>query len=112
MTLRHKPLGDTFIDIRFRVEQFVCSNKDCGFSKMQSVPFKSSNHRITNDLENYVIALLERGNMQLKTIAEITGLGQNTVKAIDMRRLQGEIYCRRQRKGTSEAGSLCQKTGH
>lgn len=90
MTLRHKPLGDTFIDIRFRVEQFVCSNKDCGSSKMQAVPFKSSNHRITNDLENYVIALLERGNMQLKTIAEITGLGQNTVKAIDMRRLQGK----------------------
>jgi transposase len=56
---------------------------------MQSVPFKADHHFITSELEQYTQTLLGAGSYTLKQVAELTGLGKNVVKAIDLKRLQG-----------------------
>ncbi|MBQ6504541.1 MAG: ISL3 family transposase [Flexilinea sp.] len=55
---------------------------------MQPILFKADNHQITNQLHQYTCDLLERGTYTNKQIAEITGLGENTVKEIDKDRLK------------------------
>lgn len=55
---------------------------------MQSVPFMADHHRITKELLQYTKDLLATGTYTLKQVSEITGLGKNTVKAIDLKRLQ------------------------
>ena len=47
-------------------------------------------HRITIQLEQYVKDLLARGVYTLKQVSELTGLGQNTVKDIDVARLKAK----------------------
>ncbi|WP_078055020.1 ISL3 family transposase [Erysipelothrix larvae] len=88
-TLRHLSIGATLMHVRFDRPQFYCVS--CRNSKMQSVPFKAENHFITIELENYTRDLLSIGTYTLKQVAEITGLGKNTVKAIDLKRLK-ELY--------------------
>lgn len=58
---------------------------------MQFIPFEAKKHRITLELEQYTKDLLAIGTYNLKQVAEITGLGKNTVKEIDLSRLQ-ELY--------------------
>ena len=48
-------------------------------------------HLITDALYEYTSGLLASGTYTNKQVAEITGLGKNTVKAIDKKRLQ-ELY--------------------
>lgn len=86
LTLRHLPFGSTLSCVRFPHHQLVCPN--CGASKMQDVSFQADGHRITVALEQYASDLLATGNYTLKEVAEITGLGKNTVKDIDRKRLQ------------------------
>jgi len=85
-TLRHLGFGAYLTCIRFNRSQFYCPN--CHFSKMQIVPFKANGHRITNELYNYTRDLLATGKYTNKQIAEITGLGKNIVKDIDLERLK------------------------
>ncbi len=54
---------------------------------MQVVPFKAANHNITTSLERYACELLAYGFTN-KEVADLTGLGKNTVKAIDLKRLK------------------------
>ncbi len=84
--LRHLCIGGNLSCISFSHHQLYCSH--CGFSHMQSIPFKANNHRITQELYQYTMDLLARGNYTLKQVAEITGLGKNTVKDIDLKRLK------------------------
>lgn len=58
---------------------------------MQTVPFKADGHQISAELYQYTRDLLALGTYTLKQEAEITGLGKNTVKAIDLKRLK-ELY--------------------
>lgn len=58
---------------------------------MQLIPFKADGHFITSELCQYTRDLLAHGTYTLKQVAEITGLGKNTVKDIDLQRLQ-EMY--------------------
>ena len=88
-TLRHLPMGSHLMTISFPRNQFFCPN--CGHTHMQGIPFKAEHHRITKELEQYASELLATGYFTNKEVAFITGLGQNTVKAIDKRRLL-EIY--------------------
>ena len=85
-TLRHLCFGHTLTCVSFGRKQFYCPI--CGHSYMQDIPFKAENHRITLELEQYTKDLLATSNYTLKEVAEITGLGKNTVKTIDKRRLQ------------------------
>ena len=87
--LRHLSIGPALTNLRFDRKQFYCPR--CHVSKMQSVLFQAKGHRITIQLYNYTCELLSKGGYTLKQVAEITGLGKNTVKEIDKKRLQ-ELY--------------------
>ena len=84
--LRHLCFGGNLSCVSFPCCQLLCPN--CGFTKMQNIPFKADNHRITKELLQYTEDLLACGNYTLKQVAEITGLGKNTVKDIDLKRLK------------------------
>ena len=87
--LRHLPIGASLTNVSFIRRQMFCPQ--CGHTHMQEVPFKSEHHRITKPLETYVCDLLATGNYTNKEVSELTGLGPNTVKEIDKRRLT-ELY--------------------
>ena len=89
MNLRYVPIGATLSNLRFTRKQFYCPH--CHTSKMQAVPFLAQGHRMTTQLYNYTRELLAKGTYTLKQLSEITGLGKNTVKDIDKKRLQ-ELY--------------------
>ena len=96
--LRHLNVGGNFTDISFDHYQFRCPC--CGFSRMQEIPFKADKHRITVPLYQYVTDLLACGTYTLKQVSELTGLGKNTVKSIDVTRLKA--------KYTIDGKKLCQ----
>ena len=88
MVLRHLCFGGSLSAVSFNRVQLVCR---CGHSHMQAVPFKAKGHQISKELYQYARDLLALGTYTLKQVAEITGLGKNTVKSIDMERLK-ELY--------------------
>ena len=88
LTLRHLCFGKSLTAVSFDRVQLVCK---CGHSHMQAVPFKAPGHQITVELYQYTRDLLALGTYTLKQVAEITGLGKNTVKEIDLHRLK-ELY--------------------
>lgn len=88
-TLRHLCFGSTLSCLKFSKAQLLCPG--CGVTKMQTIPFKADGHLITNELFQYTRDLLAHGTYTLKQVAEITGLGKNTVKDIDLQRLK-EMY--------------------
>lgn len=85
--LRHLPFGGYLSCVRFERNQYVCPK--CGKTRMQHISFKAPGHRITEELLQYTCDLLASGNYTNKEVAELTGLGKNTVKDIDKKRLQG-----------------------
>ena len=87
--LRHLPIGSNLSCIAFPHNQLRCP--DCGATKTQHISFKYPGHNITEELANYVRDLLATGNFSNKEVAELCGLHQATVKAIDKKRLQ-ELY--------------------
>ena len=58
---------------------------------MQFISFKAPKHRITEELYQYTRDLLASSVYTNKEVAELTGLGKNTVKDIDNERLR-ELY--------------------
>ena len=86
--LSHLCFGGSLCCICFDRVQLLC---ECGHSQMQEIPFKAEGHRITKELYQYTCELLSTGNLTLKSVAEITGLCKNVVKAIDKKRLK-ELY--------------------
>ena len=87
--IRHLPFGGGLSTVRFPHNQFRCPS--CGATKSQHISFKAPRHRITDALYQFTCDLLEKGTYTNKQVAELTGLGKNTVKAIDKKRLQ-ELY--------------------
>ncbi len=85
VTLRHLSLGNNLTVVKFTRKQYQCPN--CNKTKMQHIYFKAPGHRITLQLYWHVRSLLEANCYTLKAIAELTGLNQLTVKAIDKERL-------------------------
>lgn len=84
-TLRHLPFGPALTFIRFTRKQYKCPC--CMKTVMEPVSFRSEHHRITKALEKYAEDLLEQGYTN-KEVSSITGLGQGTVKDIDLVRLR------------------------
>lgn len=87
--LRHLPFGGNLSCVNFTRNQYRCPK--CGSTKMQYVSFKAERHFITEELDQYICDLLASGNYTNKEVAELAGVGKNTVKAIDKARLK-EIY--------------------
>lgn len=94
ITLRHLCIGSNLSCISFPCCQLLCPN--CGFTKMQNISFKADNHRITKELLQYTEDLLACGKYTLKQVSEITGLGKNTVKDIDLERLKNKYTINRE----------------
>ena len=88
-TLRHLPFGSYLSCVKFERRQYFCSK--CHSTRMQHISFKAPGHRITAELYQYVRDLLALGTYTNKDVAELTGLGKNTIKDIDKQRLQ-ELY--------------------
>lgn len=86
--LKHLNFGSTYSNVCFNKVQFYCTK--CNHSNMQNVPFQAKGHRITTELENYTIDLLASGYTN-KEVSDITGLGKNVVKDIDLKRLK-DLY--------------------
>ena len=87
--LRHLPFGHALTVLSFTCAQLLCPA--CGHSHMQSIPFKAEHHRLTKELENYVCDLLAANRYTNKDIGQLAGIGPNTVKDIDVKRLR-ELY--------------------
>ena len=86
ITLRHLPFGSRLSCVTFSRNQYVCPK--CRNTRMQFISFKAPRHRITEELYQYTCDLLASGVYTNKEVADITGLGKNTVKDIDKERLQ------------------------
>ena len=80
-TLKHLPVGNGISCIKFEHVQYLCP--DCWQTR--------EHHRISKELEEYVRILLGQHTFTNKEISELSGVGQNIVKAIDKRRLE-ELY--------------------
>ena len=85
ITLRHLPFGGNLTCVTFAHRQLLCPK--CRATKMQHITFKANGHFITEELYNYARDLLATGYYTNKEVGEITGLGKNTVKDIDKKRL-------------------------
>lgn len=85
-SLWHLNFGQDYSSLEFDKKQFLCPS--CRTTRIQQVPFQANGHRITQALLQYTRDLLAIGTYTLKQVAEITGLGKNTVKAIDLKRLE------------------------
>jgi transposase len=85
VNLRHLCFGDKLSCLRFTKLRYYCPR--CGHSHMQDVPFQAKGHRISSELLNYTRDLLAYGFTN-KQVAYLTGLGKNTVKDIDLKRLK------------------------
>ena len=83
--LKHLSFGGTHSILNVAVSQLYCPA--CGATKMQQVPFKASNHFITEQTKIYIEDLLATGNYNNKEIAYLTGVNRNIVKDIDEARL-------------------------
>lgn len=99
ITVRHLCIGSTLSCIRFPHNQLRCPK--CGAVKQQFISFKAPGHLITDALYQYTRDLLAIGTYTLKQVAEITGLGKNVVKDIDLEglrrstRLMGSLSSRK-----------------
>ena len=85
--IRHLSIGGNLSGLKFPHNQLRCPG--CGATKSQSISFKAEGHFITEALHQYTCDLLAKGTYTNRQVAEITGLGENTVKEIDKKRLQG-----------------------
>lgn len=89
VALNHLPIGATLSAVRFKKHRYYCPL--CSHTEIEEVDFQAEGHRITVPLLNYARDLLFKG-LTLKMVASLTGLGKNTVKEIDKKRLE-ERYC-------------------
>lgn len=89
ITLHHLPFGSSLSCVTLTRTQYLCP--ECNKALMPAISFKAAGHRITCELEQYTKDLLATGKYTLKQVGEITGLGKNTVKSIDLQRLK-ELY--------------------
>lgn len=85
VNLKHLCFGSRLSTIRFSKIRYRCP--ECSHTQMQEVPFQAKGHRISCELYQYTRDLLAYGFTN-KEIAELTGLGKNTVKDIDLQRLK------------------------
>lgn len=86
ITLQHLPVGGHLSALRLPHNQLRCPL--CGETKGQYIAFKAVGHRMTEQLYQYARDLLALNTFTNKQVSEITGLGKNVVKEIDLQRLR------------------------
>ena len=85
--LKHIPIGKAPSFVMVERKRFACNNPKCKHTMTPSLPFQDEKHRITKELREMVELLLS-ATFNLKDTSEITGVGINTVKEIDLVRLK------------------------
>ena len=85
VNLLHLPFGSTTSSLHFPSSRLICPH--CRHTEMQSIPFKSNEHRITRPLQNYIESLLASNRYTLKDISVMTGVNRAIIKDIDKKRL-------------------------
>ena len=85
VTLRHLCFGAYLTAVRFIRYRYRCPK--CSHTEMEDILFKADGHNITGELLQFTKDLLAYGFTN-KEVAELTGLGKNTVKEIDLQRLK------------------------
>lgn len=83
--LRHLCFGSCVSFVMFDKHRFICP--ECGKTRMQEIPFKAEHHQITVELLTFTKDLLHAGYTN-KQVSQLTGLGEHTVKSIDLERLK------------------------
>lgn len=83
--LRHLCFGSRLRVVCFEKQRYHCPC--CGHTEMERIPFKANGHNITHELLRFTRDLLAYGFTN-KEVSELTGLGKNTVKEIDLQRLK------------------------
>lgn len=63
-------------------KRFRCSNRECNYTELEHVGFKSHNHLITNELYEYIVHEMSQGKT-IKEEAVVTVVYRNIVKEID-----------------------------
>ena len=86
ITLHHLPVGGHLSVLRLPHNQLRCPH--CGAAKGQYISFKAEEHRMTEQLCQYARDLLALNTFTNKQISEMSGLGKNVVKEIDLQRLK------------------------
>lgn len=84
--IRHLPIGDNYTTLEVTRRRVRCLKPGCRYFYDFPIEFKAPSHFITLQLLNFTEDLLAM-HYPLKTVAKITGLNKNTVKAIDKARL-------------------------
>ena len=86
IAVQHLNVGGNVGHPSFRRNQLECPH--CGTTVMQSVSFMADYHRVAKELFQYTKDLLAADTYTLKQMSEITRLSKNTVRAIELKRLQ------------------------
>jgi transposase len=87
--LTHLNFGRNLTTVCVPVMQLRCPV--CSKTKCQNIPFKAEDHMITKSLLVYINELLSTGVYSNKEIAKNVGLSENTIKKIDLKRLQNKL---------------------
>ncbi|MBQ8162461.1 MAG: ISL3 family transposase [Clostridia bacterium] len=87
IVLRHVPIGNSPSFVVAERKRYLCNDKNCGCTTTPQLPFQDKDHRITIPARTFAEKLLS-ATFNLKDTSEITGLGINIVKDIDMARLK------------------------
>lgn len=80
--LRHLCFGSRLSAVSFEKRRYRCPY--CGHTEMERVPFKADGHNITRELWQFT----REYGFTNKEVSELTGLGKNMVKEIDLQRLK------------------------
>ncbi len=103
--LKHVPHGDILSFVTFKRHQYVCPR--CRYTMMSEIPFKAKGHRITQPMLSFAQGLLEMG-LTNSEVSELSGLHKNTVKDIDLKRLQS-LYTEVKRDGDGNEKRVLRK---
>ena len=61
-------MGNKYTKVKVERKRFRCSNRECNYTELEHVGFKSHNHLITNELYGYIVNEIALG----KTIKKVT----------------------------------------
>ena len=109
-TLSHLPHGGTYTKLKVYRHRLRCSGKDCDYTYTFDPDFKAEGHMLTQPLWNFACDLLGL-QFTLKEVALATGLDQNVVKDIDLKRLRDKYTVNGEGKELLKPTEKCEFLG-
>lgn len=84
--LIHVPIGKTTSILDIEKPERRCT--ECGRTVATNLPYKSPNARITKECDELICNILALQSMANTTIEELTGVGRDTIKKVDVARMK------------------------